>query len=457
MKKRIKIQRDELGFTLPEVLVTIMILIVVLFSLYGIFDMSIRVFAFGNDKVEAVENARIGLDKMAREIRGAYPVDVVNNQKYLFFSASGAPSSPPAVPSTATQITFGNERGASGDGKITCPDAATCEYITYKLASASDPVAACSVAPCTLVRNATSIGSNPASGGQPVVEFVELDGLTFEYLKSNGSPATGDQSEIARVRITLEIRVEGGQQDGTQTLTTDVELRNQVASNEPADSDGDGIPDASDACPSEVGLPEFSGCTTMPSDTTPPNTTIDIGPSGTVTSTTADFEFSSNETGSTFECSLDGAGYSACSSQTQYTGLSESSHTLQVRAVDAAGNVDESPASRTWTVASTPPPGAVNDGSAASRIEIKRTGPQQNNPLTINVLNNDAPNASSLTIASVTQPSVGTRVTISADRKSVIYTAQGGGADKNPFTFTYTIKDSQDRTDTATVFIEVKN
>ena len=45
-------------------------------------------------------------------------------------------------------------------------------------------------------------------------------------MKSNGDPAT-QESEIEIVRITLDIRVEGGANEGTQTLTTDVDLRNR--------------------------------------------------------------------------------------------------------------------------------------------------------------------------------------------------------------------------------------
>ena len=89
-------------------------------------------------------------------------------------------------------------------------------------------------------------------------------------------------------------------------------------------------------------------------DTTPPETMIDSGPSGTVTDTSAGFDFSSSEANSTFECSLDEAPFTSCASPKAYTGLGSGSHTFQVRATDSAGNVDASPASRTWTVESTP-------------------------------------------------------------------------------------------------------
>ncbi len=85
-------------------------------------------------------------------------------------------------------------------------------------------------------------------------------------------------------------------------------------------------------------------------DTVAPETTIDSGPSGSVESDSATFGFSSSESDSTFECELDGGSFSPCSSPKDYTDLSWGEHTLQVRAIDKYGNIDPSPASRTWTV-----------------------------------------------------------------------------------------------------------
>src|SRR5215203_3642076 len=79
-------------------------------------------------------------------------------------------------------------------------------------------------------------------------------------------------------------------------------------------------------------------------DTTPPDTVINSGPSGTIKTTDTRFTFSSTEANSKFECSLDGADFSACSSPKQYTGLANGSHTFKVRATDAAGNTDQTPA-----------------------------------------------------------------------------------------------------------------
>ncbi len=91
-----------------------------------------------------------------------------------------------------------------------------------------------------------------------------------------------------------------------------------------------------------------------PPDTTPPDTQIDSGPSGTVTTSTATFAFSANEAGSTFACSLDGAAPTACTSPQTYVGLTNVAHTFEVRATDGSGNADPTPASRAWTVSAPP-------------------------------------------------------------------------------------------------------
>lgn len=86
----------------------------------------------------------------------------------------------------------------------------------------------------------------------------------------------------------------------------------------------------------------------------PPDTTIATGPAAGSTGNTphGSFTFTSPDTDVVgFECSLDGADFAACSSPLAYTGLSGGEHTFAVRAVDDDGNVDPTPATRTWTVA----------------------------------------------------------------------------------------------------------
>jgi prepilin-type N-terminal cleavage/methylation domain-containing protein len=216
---RTRFLREERGFTLTEMLVTMMIMLVVLFALYSIFDMSIRVFSFGNDKVEATENARLGLERMEREIRSAYPVDRITSKKYVFFTAGF--STIPSRPGT-TSITFGNDLP---DG-VTPPNRMVdaTEEITYELRSSSDLSIACPTSGtdgvCSLVRQQGSTGAV-----QPVVEYVVPNGLTFEYLGGSmtATNAAGYGTDIGVVRIKLQVNVDGR----GQTLTTDVDLRNR--------------------------------------------------------------------------------------------------------------------------------------------------------------------------------------------------------------------------------------
>jgi prepilin-type N-terminal cleavage/methylation domain-containing protein len=214
-----RLLREERGFTLPEVLVTMMIMIVVLFALYSIFDMTIKVFSFGNDKVEATENARLGLEKMEREIRAAYPVDRVNGLQHIFFTP-GFPATP-ARPGPQT-ITFGNDVSSPGSPPNRKVDPG--EEITYELRDSENFNNACPTTGtggvCSLVRRQGATGSF-----QPVVDYVVPNGLTFEYLRSNltATDLAGDGTDIGVVRIKFEVNKDGRR----QVLMTDVDLRNR--------------------------------------------------------------------------------------------------------------------------------------------------------------------------------------------------------------------------------------
>ena len=89
-------------------------------------------------------------------------------------------------------------------------------------------------------------------------------------------------------------------------------------------------------------------------DVTAPETTLGDTPGGS-TGAKASIGFSAGEPGSTFECALDGAGFAPCVSPKSYDDLGDGSHSFAVRAVDAAGNVDASPATFAWTADGTPP------------------------------------------------------------------------------------------------------
>ncbi|HEX4422993.1 MAG TPA: hypothetical protein VH165_33985, partial [Kofleriaceae bacterium] len=85
-------------------------------------------------------------------------------------------------------------------------------------------------------------------------------------------------------------------------------------------------------------------------DLTPPTTTITAGPSGTQPVASTSITFTANEMTVTFACALDGAAYAACTSPAALTALAQGPHTFAVRATDAAGHVDPTPATASWSV-----------------------------------------------------------------------------------------------------------
>jgi len=100
-------------------------------------------------------------------------------------------------------------------------------------------------------------------------------------------------------------------------------------------------------------------------DSTAPATVIDSGPSGVTNNPSPSFAFHSPDSGVSFECRLDassGGAWAPCSSPKDYTGLAQGSHKFEVRAIDAAANVDPTPAVRSFSVDTAPPNTLMDSG-----------------------------------------------------------------------------------------------
>jgi hypothetical protein len=84
----------------------------------------------------------------------------------------------------------------------------------------------------------------------------------------------------------------------------------------------------------------------------PPETTITTGPAtgAFVTSSEATFGYASSAPGSSFLCSLDGVALPCATSTVRLTSLTQGTHEFGTTARDDAGDVDPSPATRSWTV-----------------------------------------------------------------------------------------------------------
>ena len=106
-------------------------------------------------------------------------------------------------------------------------------------------------------------------------------------------------------------------------------------------------------------------------DDVPPETTIRSGPTGTTASRVAGFALAADADAVRGECRLDGGPWQTCLNSVSYSNLANGSHTFEVKAVDAVGNTDPTPATRTWIVdpdsttssvqATAPPGGQVSN------------------------------------------------------------------------------------------------
>jgi hypothetical protein len=76
----------------------------------------------------------------------------------------------------------------------------------------------------------------------------------------------------------------------------------------------------------------------------PPETTIVSGPPAVTSVAAPAFTFTASVPAATFQCRLDGADFTACASPYTAPALSDGPHTFAVRALDAAGNPDPTPA-----------------------------------------------------------------------------------------------------------------
>ena len=81
-----------------------------------------------------------------------------------------------------------------------------------------------------------------------------------------------------------------------------------------------------------------------PPDTNPPQTKITKGAANKTDKTKVKFKFTSSEPGSTFECGLASRKFKPCASPKTIKNLNQGKHKFKVRAIDAAGNVDPTPA-----------------------------------------------------------------------------------------------------------------
>ncbi len=210
---------SQSGMTLIEIMVSLTIFMIVLFGVYAIYDTGEAQYSKSSHKWDVQSQARLALERMAREIRMAG------------YDSATAVTDPVRIATNDTITIHANV----GDGN-------PLEYVTYGLRNCDNTVTT------TLYRNAST---TTYCGGEPFITGVS--NLTFTYYEINGLPipnpsaspyqldsqdfvtgsstpsavvAGGQRDKVRQVKISMTVQQTVGQITVPFTVTTDVALRN---------------------------------------------------------------------------------------------------------------------------------------------------------------------------------------------------------------------------------------
>jgi len=174
---------------------------------------------------------------------------------------------------------------------------------------------------------ATAAGSTTILAGQQTTQIAV--------------PVNGDLADEAdeTFNLTLSGPTNATVADGSGVVTI-------VDDDLPAGGGGDGNADGGGGGGSDGGGGGGAGG----GDVTAPDTTVSSGPPAKTRKGRATFAFSATEGASRFECRLDRGAFEPCDSPETVSRLKRGIHTFRVRATDATGNVDPTPARQTWKV-----------------------------------------------------------------------------------------------------------
>ncbi|HET7854646.1 MAG: hypothetical protein L0Y78_09050 [candidate division NC10 bacterium] len=192
--------RDEQGFTVAEVLMASVLVVIIFIPLYTMFLAGNRTFNTGVDRAEIQQNARVALQSMSREIRMAgYESPGLANP------ACPSPKAAACVLPTQQAARIGLRADVDGDN--------TTEEVEYELRNCVNLI-------CELARRERDWDSATSTwGAWSAYESIagNIEGLTFTYL-----PALTP----SRVRVRVNVRETNTAPDVAYMVVSDMVLRN---------------------------------------------------------------------------------------------------------------------------------------------------------------------------------------------------------------------------------------
>jgi subtilisin-like proprotein convertase family protein len=204
--------------------------------------------------------------------------------------------------------------------------------------------------------------------GDLVIDIIAPDGTTVRLVEHPGGPDNGAKDMVA---VTFDDDASGTIPAGPGPVTGSFKPQNdQLSRLDGKQRQGTWTLRVRDLFEGDTGTLEAWGATSRRAvcdiDTEAPDTMLGSAPGDPSNSTAASFSISSNDSGATFECRLDGGAWLSCDAPKTYSGLADGDHGFSVRAVDGSGNRDpDPPPTHTWTIDATPPETAIASGPPA--------------------------------------------------------------------------------------------
>jgi uncharacterized delta-60 repeat protein len=234
---------------------------------------------------------------------------------------AGSVTAPDHLDSAVTRLTprGARDRTFSGDG-IASVDLGANDYLEAVTVDGGDRILAAGT------RGGELDGSETFAGGpRPTVARFRVDGEPDDSFAATGSTVLATGRRAAAAGVALDA--------GGNVLAVGVA------------TSSDRFGGASDAF-----VARLLGGGTAGGDSSAPQTMLTAAPPATTDDATATFSFSATGGPVTFECRVDDADFSPCTSPHATAALANGAHAFDVRAIDLSGNVDRTPARATFTV-----------------------------------------------------------------------------------------------------------
>ena len=269
-------------------------------------------------------------------------------------------------PSTIPTITSG-PNGPTNDPTPTWAFTGAAQDESYECSVDGDPFTAC-ISPFAAARLSDGAHTfevrtvdQAGNGGTPLAREITVDTASPGDPLVSGAPSGATNATSVSVNLSAE--------PGT-TFECKLDSGSWTPCSSPFTAEG--LADGShtlqlralDAAGNVSGITS----TTWIVDTVAPAApTVGNRPVSPTSQTSAGLTISAAESGDTFECRIDGGAWAPCASPVTLSGLSNGTHVVSVRELDAAGNASP-PVTVTWAVDTVPPASAPGISGVPSTI-----------------------------------------------------------------------------------------